>query len=269
MTKKLSKLTAPLGIERDYQKRIRSIVTRVRNIINDNIVMNLPTIMDQVEILRPKQDGIGEDVQELFVSTRLQVNNKITDFEIDQMVQATATEMNTWNKEQITRVIKQGLGVDLFQSEPWLAQELNTFTTNNVRLIKNVNNAFIADTETIVYDGMRRGLRHEVIAQQILGTGKDELERVSKFRLAKTRANLIGRDQINKLNGSLSKLRQEGIGVKKYRWITIGDNRVRHHHAARNGQVYTWAKGSESGTHPGDEIQCRCYAEPDLSDLLK
>ena len=269
--KKLSKLSAPLGIEREYQKRIRKIVTRVKDIIDANIVKSLPHIMGQVEAIRPniKQDDIGEDVHELFISTRLNVSQQITDFEIEKMVQSTASEINTWNKNQVTMVLKQGLGVDIFQGEPWLSQEMNNFVTTNVNLIKNVNNAFIAETERVVFDGMRRGLRHEQIAKQILGTSKDDLNHVSRFRNAKTRANLIGRDQTNKMNGQLTKLRQTGIGVKKYTWITVGDSRVRHHHAARNGQVYSWAKGSELGTHPGDEIQCRCYGEPILTDLLK
>ena len=271
MAKKLSKLTPPLAIEREYQKRIRSIVTRVRNIINDNIVKSLPSIMAQVEALRPniKTDDIGDDVKELFIATRLDVGSKITDFEIEQMVQASASDINKWNKDQITRVLKQGLGVDIFIGEPWLSQEMNNFVTNNVRLIKNVNETFISQTETIVNEGMRRGLRHEQIAQQILGTGKDELGRVSRFRYAKTRANLIGRDQTNKFNGQLTELRQTSIGVKKYIWRGVLDSRERHSHRAREGKIYSWEKGSELGTHPGDEPQCRCYAEPLLTDLLK
>jgi SPP1 gp7 family putative phage head morphogenesis protein len=270
--KKLSKLTPPLGIERDYQKRIRKIVNRVKTIINNEVVNALPSIMDITEAVRPdtrKDSDIGEAVKELFVATRISASEQITDFEIEQMVQGTAGEINTWNKAQITRVLKQGLGVDPFASEPWLAQEMNNFVTTNVNLIKNVNQAFIAETESVVFEGMRRGLRHEQIAKQINGFGKDELGRKSKFNNAKTRANLIGRDQTNKMNGQLTKLRQENIGVTKYIWRTVGDSRVRDHHASRNGKTYTWAKGSEVGTHPGDEIQCRCYAEPVLDDLLK
>ena len=270
MAKKLSSLSTPLGIQRDYQTRIRQIVTRVKEIINENVIKSLPYIMGQAETLRPvKKDDIGDDVRDLFVSVRLQVDQQITKHEIDLMVQATASEINTWNKDRITMVLKQGLGVDIFISEPWLAKEMSIFVNQNVNLITNVNEAFIASSETIVNEGMRRGLRHEEITKQIIGTGKDTLGKVSKFRLAKNRANLIGRDQTNKLNGQLTQLRQTSIGVKKYIWRGVLDNRERHSHKAREGQTYTWKKGSELGTHPGDEIQCRCYGEPDLSDLLK
>lgn len=275
MTKKLSKLSAPLGIERDYQKKIRKITTKVKDIINEEIVQGLQAIMLETEALRPTTDSlrldnsdIGQKVADLFTATRGRIESEITDFELSQITEGTATEMSAWNKAQITRVFKQGLGIDLFQGEPWLADELANFSINNVNLIKSNNAAFLSQVEGVVFDGMRRGLRHEEIAKQILGSGKDELGKVSRFKQAKTRANLIGRDQINKLNGQLTELRQTNAGVKKYIWRTVGDNRVRDKHAALEGNEYTWEKGAPGGIHPGDEIQCRCYAEPVLDDLL-
>lgn len=272
--KKLSKLSAPLGIERDYQKRIRKIVTKVKDIIDQEIVKNLPAIMSETNAPRPtsdsaRYDNIAQKVAELFVATRGRIESEITDFELSQITESTATEMSAWNKAQVTRIFKQGLGIDLYQGEPWLAEELNIFSINNVNLIKSNNAAFLNQVEGIVYDGMRRGLRHEEIAKQILGSGKDELGKVSRFKQAKTRANLIGRDQVNKLNGNLSRLRQENAGVKKYIWRTVGDNRVRDKHARFEGNEYSWDEGAPGGIHPGDEIQCRCYAEAVLEDLLK
>jgi len=268
-------MSAPLGIERDYQTKLRKITTRVKDIINEEIVQNLETIIAEAEALRPKNDSarydqnIGEKVNDLFKATEQRIAGEINDFEISQITEGTAEEISAWNKAQITRVIKQGLGVDVYQAEPWLAQELNIFTVNNVNLIKSSNAAFLKQVETVVYDGMRRGLRHEEIAKQILGTGKDELGKVSKFKNAKTRANLIGRDQVNKLNGQLNELRQQNAGVKSYIWRTNIDGRERSTHHNWNGKTFTWAKGSPNGTNPGDEIQCRCLAEPVLDDLLK
>jgi SPP1 gp7 family putative phage head morphogenesis protein len=275
MSKKLSKMSAPLGIERDYQTRLRKITTKVKNIINEEIVMNLETIMAETEALRPKNDSarydqtIGEKVADLFKATEQRISGDITDFDLSQITEGTAEEISAWNKAQITRVMKQGLGVDVYQAEPWLAQELNVFTVNNVNLIKSSNAAFLKQVETVVYDGMRRGLRHEEIAKQILGTGKDKAGKVSKFRTAKNRANLIARDQVNKLNGQLNELRQKNAGVTKYIWRTNIDGRERASHNAWNGQEFSWETGSPIGTNPGDEIQCRCYAEPVLDDLLK
>ena len=264
----------PLTVERDYQTKIRKIVTRVKDIIDKNVIVALPTIMNSVEALRPKSDSerldetISEQVNSLFKSTRIQIGEQITDFEISQMVQGTASEINGWNKFQTARVFKQALGIDIFSSEPYLQEELTIFTINNVNLITNVNQSFVDQAESTVFEGMRRGLRHEEISKQIVGFGKDELGKVSRFRTAKNRANLIGRDQTNKLNGNLTRLRQTNVGVKKYFWRTVGDTRVRERHKHWDGDVVLWSKGKDGGIHPGDEIQCRCYPEPDFSDLL-
>jgi len=273
MPKKLSKLSAPLGIERDYQKRIRGLLNRVKEIVRKEIVSSLAVIMSEAEAMRPTLDGyrfddISDKVADLFTATRIGIASEITDYEIAQMTQATALEVSAWNKTQITLVMKQALGIELFQGEPWLAQELKSFSIANANLIKSNNSVFINQVENTVFEGMRRGLRHEEIAKQILGAGKDELGKVSNFKNAKNRANLIGRDQINKLNGKLTELRQINAGVKRYIWRTVGDNRVRDKHAALEGVTMTWEKGGPGGIHPGDEIQCRCYAEPVISDLL-
>lgn len=50
-----------------------------------------------------------------------------------------------------------------------------------------------------------------------------------------------------------------------YVWGSIGDDRVRSHHAARHGQVFSWAEPPPGG-HPGTEPNCRCWAEPYYGD---
>lgn len=273
--KKLSKLSAPLGIERDYQKKVRQITARVKEIINEKIVKSLPAIMSEAEALRPREDSarydqtIAEKVADLFKATEMGIERAIPEYELSQVTGQTAAQISAWNKAQITMVMKQGLGVDIFSAEPWLAEEMKLFVETNVNLIKSNNAAFLKQTENVVYDGMRRGLRHEAIAKQIIGTSKDELGKVSKFKTAKNRANLIARDQVNKLNGQLTMLRQVNAGVKRYIWRTNIDGRERATHNDWDGQEFTWKKGSPIGTNPGDEIQCRCYAEPILDDLLK
>lgn len=102
-----------------------------------------------------------------------------------------------------------------------------------------------------------------------------------EFNISANRARVIARDQTSKLNGNLNAVRQMNLGIEKYIWRTAGDNRVvgnpvglypkgnRMHgnHYERNGKMFEWAKPPEDG-HPGEAIQCRCYAEP-LIDINK
>jgi SPP1 gp7 family putative phage head morphogenesis protein len=78
---------------------------------------------------------------------------------------------------------------------------------------------------------------------------------------------LIARDQTSKLNGNLTRLRQEEIGVTRYKWSTAGDERVRPTHRANEGKIFEWANPPKTG-HPSHEINCRCVAIPLLDDVL-
>ena len=76
-------------------------------------------------------------------------------------------------------------------------------------------------------------------------------------------ANLVARDQINKLNGNLNQTRQDQAGITKFRWITQGDDRVRPSHEEINGNEYAWATGAPEigGALPSQPVGCRCHAE--------
>ena len=41
----------------------------------------------------------------------------------------------------------------------------------------------------------------------------------------------------------------------------MGDGKVRGAHAEREGQVFTWIDPPDGG-HPGEDYNCRCWAEP-------
>jgi hypothetical protein len=46
-----------------------------------------------------------------------------------------------------------------------------------------------------------------------------------------------------------------------YIWRTSGDDKVRSSHAANNGKIFAWDNPPETG-HPGEDYNCRCWAEP-------
>ncbi len=56
-----------------------------------------------------------------------------------------------------------------------------------------------------------------------------------------------------------------GRATTHYTWRTAGDDKVRHAHAALNGQVFSWSSPPEGG-HPGTAHNCRCWAEPYFGD---
>ncbi len=48
----------------------------------------------------------------------------------------------------------------------------------------------------------------------------------------------------------------------KYIWRTSGDGKVRSRHAKFDGQIFSWDNPPEGGYHPGEDYNCRCWAEP-------
>jgi SPP1 gp7 family putative phage head morphogenesis protein len=100
------------------------------------------------------------------------------------------------------------------------------------------------------------------------------------------RARVIARDQVGKLNGQLTELRQRQAGVTTYYWRTSRDERVREAHDVLEGMlcrwddptVYsddggaTWKPRSAIGAfegQPGGEFQCRCSAESNVAQVLE
>ena len=87
------------------------------------------------------------------------------------------------------------------------------------------------------------------------------------FDVTKSKADLLARDQVLKLNGQLTQLRQQNAGISEYDWSTSGDERVREIHGDLDGTRQSWDSPpivSEDGRreHPGGDYQCRCVAIP-------
>jgi len=269
---KVSSLQTPLAIERSYQTSVRKTLDISADLIRSIIVPALPQLVADNKLFRGDSyksdiEPVGNVIADLYETTRLNLGGEITQVELERLAESISLETSDWNKQQIHRVFRQGLGIDLVQGDPFLAEMLTTFSINNANLIANVSNTFINQTQQIVNEGMLKGWRHEQIAQKLLGTGKDELGLVSRFSMAKTRADLIARDQINKLNGQLSHLRQTQAGIIGYFWRDSDDSRVRPRHAGFDGTRFLWSTGAPGGIHPGDEIQCRCWGEPDFETM--
>ena len=55
--------------------------------------------------------------------------------------------------------------------------------------------------------------------------------------------------------------RPEKVEINEYIWRSIGDSRTRSSHAARGGRHFSLDNAPDGG-HPGQDYNCRCYAEP-------
>jgi SPP1 gp7 family putative phage head morphogenesis protein len=260
----------PRLIEHKYQARLEALARAMEKAVREIILPELPAMLpgdrraavDQAEPVRldvaREDETVAEKIARLIRSVSYSLDDEFDDAALKDLVEQIGTEVNGYSRLQVGRVFKSILGVDLVGAEPDLAQAMGAFVSENVSLITSVRSQFLAQVEQVILRGMRAGLRHEAVAAQLVG---DPTAGVSRLQAAEARAALIARDQTNKLYGQLNELRQAQAGVTRYTWRTALDERVRPEHADREGEEFDWSDPPSDG-HPGEPINCRCYAEP-------
>lgn len=121
----------------------------------------------------------------------------------------------------------------------------------NIQLVEKAHRAYAESVRDIVGNPDNFGLQVDELKALLLERGD----------VSESRAELIARDQTLKLNGDITRVRQQSAGVNSYVWSTSLDERVRDEHAELEGEVFSWDSPPEPG-HPGQDFQCRCVAIP-------
>lgn len=252
----------PAGLERSYRKALRVIVDEMQRTVERVLEPSYPNVVASAQGPRPVADSVrnddyGSEIEKLMSLVRTGFFGTFNDARLGELTGRVARAVADDNKRQLGGVFKAVIGVDVFGSEPWLNIETRAFVTQNVGLIKSLGRSYFDRIERQVYDGARRGVAWRELRDGLL----------ESTPATKARAEVIARDQVGKFNGQLAELRQTQAGVDKYVWRTSLDARVRDEHAEREGKTFAWVDPPADG-HPGEPIQCRCYAEPVLEDLL-
>lgn len=149
-----------------------------------------------------------------------------------------------------------------------LTDAVNKSIAANVSLIESIPKQYQQRLETIILSGMQEGKGYRFIKDEIKSLGQS----------TDARAELIARDQIGKLNSQFNRIRQQKLGIDKYRWSTSQDERVRgnpsgkyprskYNHYNRNNEIFSWDDPPPDG-HAGEAVRCRCTPEPYLDEIL-
>ena len=253
----------PDAAVRSYLRWVNGFMAKFRNQLNDRLVSRLNEFL--ADSTAVKADGGADSVEQVIADLQLWADEELKGSE--NIALTLAQEVATFNLAQYKKVANSLFGIDPIGKEPWLEEEMKSFAKTNAKLIKSVPQKALWEIEERVMTGVRGGVSVKSLQKDIM----------SRYNVAKSRAQLIARDQVGKLNGQLTKSRQKDLGVDKYIWRTSLDRRVRgtpgglnptarHSHYAREGKVFSWDKPPPDG-HPGEPIQCRCYAEPVIEGL--
>lgn len=176
-----------------------------------------------------------------------------------QKLNGISMRLNLFNKKQFHKVVRSGLGADVLTREEWLNSSLEDWAEENARLIRDISEEYQHKIAAKVAAAVVDGVAIERLTDDVM----------AMLDVPATRANLIAIDQTQKLNANLTRKRQQEIGVDKYRWRGVLDEKERPEHLKREGKVFLWSDPPHDG-HPGQPIRCRCWAEmilPELEDI--
>jgi SPP1 gp7 family putative phage head morphogenesis protein len=176
---------------------------------------------------------------------------------IESKIQAKSEEMNlTQAFSYIERITKEDLQKQIEQisgQSIWLGVFpqglLESFIEEHQKLIKALQREHLDKIALAIKRGIREGRLEKDLVQEIR----------SVTEMSKRRSRLIARNAPLQYSGALTKHHQITSGIKKYRWQTSHDERVRESHRKLDGKVFDW---NSPGPYPRNEVNCRCDAIP-------
>lgn len=254
--RKLPTQQIPRGVERDYARALVRVSINTRVALTP-LLAALPGLLASAKSERERLDA-GESlrIRELFEQAREATT--VSTSALERLAAEFARRVSTHQRRQMSKQVRSAFGVDPFIRETGLAEATEAFVSENVALIKNVNSTLLSNVEGIVNRGVSSGRLHKNIAKDIQ----------SALGVSEKRAKLIARDQVGKFYGNVTKVRQESLGVTEFIWRTVGDERVRDEHVSLNGRKFKWSEGAPGEGIPGEPVNCRCYADPVLDDII-
>ncbi len=254
----------PHNAEREMQAKILQTVDVIHEITKKLVYPQLQRLAADAAYIRG--DSWSDDLDMLGQQLRLRVDLESPN-EI-QTAAAAASSVSEFNMKEWRSVVRKSIGIDLFTSEPWLRDELKSWSRDTASLITTLEDDSVKQVGLWTSKGIREGWRWEDIAKNI----------EDRFDVSRSRARFIARDQTGKLNGQLTQRRQTQASVTHYFWQDSRDERVRGNpgglypkaipsHWDRNGRRFAWDE-PPAGGHPGQDYNCRCTAQPDLTGML-
>lgn len=243
----------PTGARLAYTRGLQKLVAELWGII-------LSEYRETIEQSTVRGDDL-RGLRPLGVADRVKVKlYDVIQQKAPELVKTAGDDVSKHNAKEMKRLV----GIDP-KMDPGTAPFIDQFRRENVRLITSIADEQLDRVEQTIKDNF--GVRVEALSKKL----------EQEFDVTKSRANLIARDQTLKLNGQLTRVRQQNSGISEYVWTTSNDERVRGNpagkypdsdpsHYERDGKQFRWDTPPEGG-HPGEDFQCRCTAYPVVPGL--
>lgn len=260
-----------------YQENIIPIMLRTRDEINrqtvmrtnanilDGIAASIRYLLDRAEAeIDAELARLNEQVQEIFSyrTARTIATQFVEQVNVVDKTTTTQQVRSVLGSNRLSRLI----GFDLLEdrgTEKIVTESID----RNVRYIVGLPEEYMEKVGETIKTGLVNGDATTTIGKEI-SKASGVTERRGQF---------IARNELGTVYGELTAQRQENLGIKRFRWLTSEDERVRPSHKKLNNHVYEWEKGAQGpevedevwGLLPGEDDNCRCTSEVVEEDIFE
>lgn len=246
-------------LELDYTRALLAIVDDMHT---ETVKALMPLIEQTPRVgdsRRRIADGLFSDFKSAFSKTANTVKAKVSGI-AETLAKTVVSKQGQQSDSQLSDMILRQTGIDFsgLMSDSVLQDAVDEAIAANIALINSIPQQYLDRVEQAVMASLQAGTLNATLADDLL-----KIEGVTK-----SRAKLIARDQLGKINSRLSQIRQQSLGITHYFWSTSHDERVRDRHRRWDGDRIAWDTPTIDG-HPGQAIQCRCTAIPDMDFLME
>ena len=133
---------------------------------------------------------------------------------------------------------------------------LQSAIIENVNLIKSIPEHYLTEVQSIVNVGIQNGKDLDYITRELH----------KRYEITERRANMIARDQNNKVTAALDREHASNLGITDAVWVyTYGSKEPRHTHVEMDGKRFKLSEGLYDPNpkvarkiQPAELINCRC-----------
>lgn len=172
----------------------------------------------------------------------------------EEEIRQSAEEMARENEVILTDQIEETCGI--------------TPAFHDGEKVSGMVSSLVADYEQYsgdIFADIRRRVAEAIEKAASKGKTEEDLRQAAQHVMNQLpgRFERMSEGIILNFNANLNASRQTDFGITHYIWRTSDDESVRHSHAHRDDQLFAWGG---DGIKPGEEINCRCRAEPTCPD---
>lgn len=176
----------------------------------------------------------------------------------DEAAQPVATEFAETSMSAADVSLRNALRQKGFSVQFQLTRAANDVfqatVQENVGLIKSIAAEHLQDVQGMVMRSVTQGRDLEGLVEDLQ----------KRYGITKRRAAFIARDQNNKATATITRVRQQGLGIKQAKWRhSRGGKHPRKSHQDADGEIYDVDKGmliDDEYIRPGEKPNCRCVA---------